>query len=808
MSMLISDFHSALRFFSRRRVAFLISVSMMALALGANTAVFSALRAFIFANLGVPEAERTVFLSTTKVLPGRGTVNFFGSYPNYERLRDQTESFSATAAMLTLDLNWDQGDQTTRIQGVRVTNDFLDVFDIEPQLGRKFLAEEQGPGAAPSALISDRLWRTAFHANPTAVGQTLRVNGELITIVGVLPARFEQPFNAQMWLPFDLPERLWTAINGGRGLTLMGRLKDGVSIDEANRELTHFAKVNETVDPANEDWGWIAQSLPENTLAGAGNALLLVQAGAGILLLLAVTNLTSLLLAWSSERARENALRLALGANSWHLIRQYLVQSVVLVSAGGVAGLVLANAVLPLLGYLNPNPSFNTFMEELTLDRTTLGFTGVLILLTALIAGVLPALHARRTNLDAVLREGGRGGGAGPTTLGWQRLLVIVQSAISIVILVIAAMAGLGFKKLTHIDLGFAYDNRATFRIEFPTPSHESHEARAQFVRELELNLAQEPTLTDFGFSSTIPVGDIQWGGGFSPQLPNGTFTEEPHTFHFRRASPTYTRVLGTALLEGRRLSPHDTAESRPVAVISQSAAQKYWPEERAVGRMLRPNNPADAPLVEIVGVVTDVRDAGAGFPAAETVYVPWSQKSVRRGWIVLQGHGSTADLLAAGQRALRRTSPAFAPIDACSLESLVWQSYAIPRLQITLLGVFGAIALLMSVLGTYGVMSQLVNNQRRDLAVRAALGASNQAVLRHVLLTNARLAAIGIIAGLIAAGFIAHTAEAGLTGFNASPLWPYVVGGGLLLITTQVASFIPARRAGQIDIAQTLAGE
>ena len=808
MSTLISDILSALRFFSRRRVAFLISVSTMALALGANTAVFSALRAFIFSNLGVPEAERSVFLWTTKALPGRGTVNFFGSYPNYERLRDQTESFSATAAMLTLDLNWDQGDQTTRIQGVRVTQDFLDVFDIEPQLGRKLLPEEHGPGAAPSALISDRLWRSAFNASSDAVGQTLRINGELITIVGILPARFEQPFNAQMWLPFDLPERLWTAINGGRGLTLMGRLKEGVSLDAANRELTHFAKVNEQVDPANEDWDWLAQALPENTLAGAGNALLLVQAGAGILLLLAVTNLTSLLLAWSSERARENALRLALGANGWHLIRQYLVQSIVLVSAGGAAGLILANAVLPLLGYLNPNPSFNTFMEELSLDRTTLGFTGALILITALVAGVLPALHARRTNLDAVLREGGRSGGAGPTSLRWQRMLVIVQSAISVVILVVAAMAGLGFKKLSHINPGFTAEDRATFRIEFPTPSHESHEARAQFVRELELNLAQEPTLTDFGFSSTIPVGDIQWGGGFKPQLSNGTFTEEPHAFHFRRASPSYTRVLGTKLVEGRRLSPHDTAESRPIAVISQSLAEKFWPEESAIGRMLQPSSPADAPLIEVVGVVTDVRDAGAGFPASETVYVPWAQKSVRRGWIVLQGHGSTADLLAAGQRALRKTSPAFAPIDACSLESLVWQSHAIPRLQITLLGVFGAIALLMSVLGTYGVMSQLVNNQRGDLAVRAALGASNHTVLRHILLTNARLAAAGIVAGLVASGFIAHTAEAGLTGFDASPLWPYALGGGLLLVTTQIASFIPARRAANIDIAQTLAGE
>ncbi|GAB5560304.1 MAG: ABC transporter permease [Synoicihabitans sp.] len=808
MSSLLSDIRSAIRFFGRRRIAFLITVSTMALALGANTAVFSTLRAFIFANLGVPEADRTVFLWTTKDLPGRGTVSFFGSYPNYERLRDSTESFAATAAMLSLDLNWEQHDQTTRVQGVRVTQDFLQVAAIEPQLGRNFLPEEHGPGASPSALISDQLWRAAFNADPATIGRTLRINGELITIVGILPPKFQQPFNAQMWLPFDLPDRLWTAINGGRGLTLMGRLRESVTLEDANRELAHFAQVNESVDPANKDWGWIAQSLPDNTLSGSGNALLLVQAGAGVLLLLAITNLASLLLAWSSERSRENALRLALGATGWQLTRQYLVQSILLVAAGGAAGLLLANAVLPALAYLNPNPAFSIFINDLSLDRMTLGFTALLIFATAIIAGLLPAWHARRTNLDGVLREGGRSGGAGPTTLRWQRALVVVQSSISVIILVMATLAGIGFKKLTAVDLGFSPENRAAFRIEFPSPSHADHDQRAQFVRELELNLAQEPALIDFGFSSTIPVGDIQWGGGFHPQLTDGSFTEDPHAFHFRRASPTYTRVLGTRLIEGRRLSPHDTIEGRDVAVISESGAQRFWPGESAIGRMLRPVNPADAPLVEVVGVVSDVRDAGAGFPASETLYVPWNQKSVRRGWVVMEGRGSTADILAAGHRALRKTSPLFAPIDSCSLDSLVWQSYAVPRLQIALLGVFGVIALLMSILGTYGVMSQLVDNQRRDLAVRAALGASHSSVLRHVLLTNARLAILGIVAGLMAAGFIAHSAQAGLTGFDASPVWTYAVGGGLLLVTTQVASFIPAFRASRLDIAQTLTSE
>lgn len=808
MSSLIIDLRAAWRFFRRRRPAFLISVITMALALGANTAIFSVLKSFVFANLGVASPEKIAFLWTTKDVPGQGSVNFFGSYPNYARLRDATTAFAATAATINVDLNWEEGNQTTRLAGSRVSHEFIAVMGLTLPHGRGFLLEEQGPGAAPSAIISDRLWHRGFNADPAVIGRTLRLNGNTVTIIGVMPPRFEQPFNTEIWLPFDLPETQWHHINGGRQLTLFGRLADGVSFADANRELAHFAKVNASADPANKDWGWLAQPLQDTVLAGADHALLLVQAGAVILLLLATTNLVALMLAWAGERTRENALRLALGATFWQLTRQYLVQSLILVACGGIVGIALAYYSLPILQHLNPNPAISSLLHDLQLDRTTLGFAALLVLGVGLLAGIAPAWQARGASIDSALRAGGRSASASPAALHWQRRMVVAQSTISIVILVIAGLAGLGFQQLAVVDLGFDPDDRVAFRLEFPTPSHETHEQRTQFVRELEANLACEPILLNYGFTSTIPVGDVLWGGGFYPQLLDGTYPEDLQSFHYRRVSPSYPSVLGVPLIEGRWLDQHDVDPDHPVALVSQSLAEKFWPGASALGRVMRPSTPDNAPFVEIVGVVSDVRDAGAGFPESSTVYVPFAQQSLRRGWVVLHGRGSTTDTLNAGLRALRQTTSQIAPIDINSLDTLVWQSYALPRLQIVLLGVFAAIALLMSVLGTYGVMSQLVANRRRDLAIRAALGATRSEVLRHVLFTNAKLALTGIALGSVAAWFAARSVEASLTGFEAGAVTPYVSAGLVLTAATQLSSWIPARRAAHADISQVLSGD
>lgn len=805
MNSLLLDVTAATRFFARRRAAFVALVATMALALGANTAVFSVLKSFLFAQLGLPEPDRVGLVWTTKELPGRGRVDFCDAYPNFKLLRESPHAFAALGTLIQADLNWERSTDTRRLQGTRATAGFFAVMQVQPVLGRLFSEGEEGPRAAAVAVISHSLWQNSFAGAANVLGRTLLLNGTPHAIIGVLPPRFAQPVGTDVWLPFDLPDNLWTAINGGRQLVTYARLAPGVTIATADTRLLTFGSRAREADAANQDWGWRVQPLRENLLSGAGNALVCVQAGALVLLVLAISNLGSLLLSWAAERQRETAVRLALGATGARLVRQFLVQSLLLVALGGGLGVGLAWLSLPLLQQLNPNPALGSFLAHLELDRETLGFAALLVLGTGVLAGLLPAWQARSVCFQAALRSESRGASLSRSTLHWQRGMVVLQAAVSVLILVSAVLAGLGLHRLARVPLGFATDRRVVMHLEFPEPAYATHEKRAQFVRTLEENLTREAALTHHGVVSSLPVGDIQWGGGFHPQLASGEFTHDPVVFHYRRTSPGYLATVAIPLLAGRGLDARDQGDSPRVAVISQAAAEKYWPGENPLGRKLRPVTPAHAPLVEVVGVVGNVRDAGAGFPAGETVYVPYNQVSLRRSWIVLHGPGSIEDLVAAGRRALRATDPGVAAYDIDTLDRLAWQADALPRLQVVLLGAFAVIAIGITALGSYGVMSQLVANRQKEMAIRAALGATQTKVLGLVLLQNARLAALGTLLGLVVAWFGAQLLQSRLTGFDASPLWPYgVVAAGVIMLT-QLASLIPAQRAARLDVQRVL---
>ncbi|HVS51070.1 MAG TPA: ABC transporter permease [Opitutaceae bacterium] len=806
MHSLLLDLQVALRFFARRRAAFAVIVLTMALALGANTAVFSVVKAFLFSSLGVPQADRVALVWTTKILPGQGRVDFNDAYPNYELLRATTHFWEKIACVQFADVNWEQATDTRRLQGARVTTDFFSLMRVPVVLGRIFTAAEQGPNAAPVAVISHALWRSEFGGAPDVLGRTIRLNGAPHTIVGVLAPVFSQPQGTDVWLPFDLPQELWTARNGARQLFIYARLAPGVTVAAADNELRAFAVRAHEADAANKDWAWRVQPLREALLSGADHALLFVQAGAAVLLVLAISNLASLLMAWSAERQRESAVRLALGAAGWQLVRQFLVQSVLLVSLGGALGVLLAWFALPALQRLNPNPALAGFLAQVELDRGTLGFAALLVLGAGLVAGLLPALQARNASLVEALRSESRGASLSRGALRAQQAMVVLQAAISVLILVGAALAGLGFWKLSRTQLGFATENRVVFRLQFPEPAYATHAQRAQFVRTLEQNLAQEPALLGFGLTTTLPVGDIAWGGGFCPELPNGEFAPDPIVFNYRRVSPRYLATMGIPLLEGRLIDERDRNDSPPVAVVSQALADKYWPGRSALGRKLRRLVPADSRPVEIVGVVGNVHDAGLGQATGETIYVPFEQVSLRRASVVLLGRGSREETLAAARHALRATSPGVAAYDIATLDELAWQANAVSRLQVFLLGVFAAIAIGITALGSYGVMSQLVANRQKEMAIRAALGATRAGVLRLVLWQNARLAALGVAAGLAIAWFGARALETQLAGFDASPAWPYLAVGAGVLMLTQLASLIPARRAARLDVQLVLA--
>ncbi len=805
MPPLLLDFATAWRFFARRRAATAVIVLTMALALAANTAVFSVLKAFVFSGLGFPEPERVVNVWTVRHIDGRGPVNFLDAHVNIQLLRETTRFWESMGAVFGVDFNWQQDDGSARrVSGARAQAEFFRVMGVQPALGRLFTREEEGPNAAPVAVIAASLWRSAFNAAPDVLGRTLRLNGVPHTVVGVLPEGFAQPQNCEIWLPYDLPANLWTNVVGARNLFNYARLAPGQTVATANEELRGFVARAREAQPDNRDWTWTVQPLREALLGGADRTITFVQLGAGVLLLLAITNLASLLLAWAAERQRETAVRMALGASAWQLTRQFLAQSLLLVGLGGAAGLGLAALALPLAQRLNPNRALATFLTDLRLDLGTLGFAGALVLGTGLLAGLLPAWQARRTSFLEALRSETRGSSLSREGLRWQQAMIVVQGAVSVLILTGAALAAVGFARLNRIDLGFRTENRVAFQLQFPDPAYAAHPARVEFVRRLEQNLTNESAIRSFAFSGSLPVGDRGWGGAFVPQRANGEFDRDPTVLHFRRVTAGYLRLMGTPLLEGRLLDERDNATAPHVAVVSKSTADKFWPGVSALGRKLRRTADKNAPLVEVVGIVGNVRDAGVLQSEADAIYMPWEQVSMTRGWIVLEGP-DPRELLAAGRRALAATAPDVASYNPGTLEHFANQATALPRLQMALLGVFALVATGITALGSYGVMSQLVANRQKEMAIRAALGANRGAVLRLVLGQNARLAAMGATIGLGGAWLAARWAQSAVAGFPGDVWWPFGAVTGLVLALTQAASFIPARRAAAADVPRAL---
>ncbi len=799
MQTLAQDFQTALRFFARRRAAFAVIVLTLGLALSANTVVFSVLKAFLFSSLGVAHAERVYVISATRDLPGRGAVQFNEAYPNYRLLRERQHAFASLTAAYQSDTNWDDNGETRRLQSTAATADFFAVMGAQPLLGRAFTAKEEGPKPAPVVLISHALWQGTFGGTPDIIGRGIRLNGTLHTVIGVMPAGFAQPVPTEIWLPFDLPPNFWTSVVGARQLVVMGRLADGAGPSTVAQEMRALTPVIAASNAANKDSYYTAQPLRDNLLGNAGAIIVFVQAGAGVLLLLAISNLSSVLVAWAFERQHETAVRLALGANSWRIARQFLVQSVTLLGLSGLLGCSLAALVLPAVRQLNPNANLASFLANVQLDAGALGFTAAVVAVAGLIAGLLPVWHSRRTDLVDSLKAVSRGATLTPAALRWQKGMVLLQAAIAVIILAAATLVGLSFRNLSRIDGGFQFAHRLVARVQLPDPAYTAPVAKAAFLRAFESNLAREPELVGTGVGAPLPVGDGIFGAQTFVQQPSGDFPQDPSLFQIRRSSTSYLTAIGIPLLRGRQFDQRDQSDSPPVVIVSKALADRYWPGENPLGKRLR--RASGQVVMEIVGVAGNVMDAGFSSPPAETIYVPFFQWPVRKLTIVAQPRTTNEAAIAAVRRALKATDANLAVYDVDSLERLTHEANALPRLQMTLLLVFAAIAIAITALGSYGVMSQLVTNRERELAVRLAVGASPDALWRDVLWQNARLSLGGIALGVTAAWLLGGLMQSFVFGIAPRSIGVLAAVAGVTLLLTFIATLVPAWRAAHVDV-------
>ncbi|MBA4138414.1 MAG: hypothetical protein C0518_13980 [Opitutus sp.] len=810
MNSLWSDVRAALRFFRRRKLSALVAVLTIGLALGANAAVFTVLHAFLLSSLGIPDAERVHQIASTRELPGRGSVEFYNGWSACELLARESRAFAAIGAVQFGDFVWENGTggEPRRLLGARASVGAFVVWRTQPVIGRVFRPDEEGTAAARVVLISHRLWQAHFGGRADALGQTLRLGGVPHEIVGVMPEHFSLPPGTDVWMPQEVSSDLRARGFGAKLFAVYGRLADGITAPVAQEELLRLSQRAIDLDAANRDWTFRSRPLRAVLLDGGERAVWLIQGGALVLLLLSIANLTSLQLAWAAERETETAVRLALGAPTSRLIRQFLTQSLVLVASGGALGVLLAWWSLPIWQRLNPSDDLAFLLAEARLDATTLGFSAALVLGAGLVAGVLPAWQTRRTKLVDAMKSGAKGS-ASRSNLRGQQAMAVLQTAVAVLVLSSAGLVGWSFFKLQRLSLGFATENRAVFRLQLSAAAYPTGADRARFAQKLIDELQRRSDVAGAGLTTTLPVDDVRQRTGFAIEDATGTFTEDVVPLHTRGISAGYLDAIGVPLREGRTVEARDLAPDAPkVVLVSEVVAQKYWPGGSALGRRMRRTVGAVSEFFEVIGVVANVQDAGATGPAGETIYLPLQHTPPRKISIVVHGTGSAVAALAAGREAAKAVDRTLAVFGPATLDELAARAHALPRLQSLLLGIFGAVALAITLLGSYGVMGQLVASREREFAVRLALGARPTQLLVATLRQNARLGLAGAGVGLTGALVLGAGLRPSLYGVEPGVWWWFPMVGIVVLGLMQLTALVPAWRGLQVDIPRKLAGE
>lgn len=797
------EFVASLRFLARRKAVAAVAVLTMACALGVNASALAVLRAFLFSGLGVPEPDRFVNVAPIRDLPGRGPVVFSDAYPNYQLLRDTKKAFDEVAVVLQNVVSWSQGTDVRALQNARASATYFKTTRVSPILGRPFTADEEGPSPAPVIIISHTLWTSAFSRDSAVLGRIMTIDGVPTTIIGVMPEGFALPAPTDVWQPFDIPPNQRTAITGGRTLGIYGRIADGVSREAALAEVAELTRRTHAASPAdNRDYRYRMDTLRDQLLAGADSTVVLIQAAAASLLLLAILNLVALLVAWGFERNQEMAIRLALGGGRRQIVRLLVAQSSLIVGAGLIVGVGLSYGLLFSVRQLDLGPQLGFFLRQVEMNGAVLLTCIPIAAVVAMAAGILPALVMRHTGLSQALRSASRSASHSAGALRLQRSMVVLQASLSVVVLASATVVGLSFRNLSAVPDGFDPTNRVVARVILPDAGYAAAAKRVAFADALLAALQREPELAASGITTTLPVSDVRAGSRFFLPDQSGAIAGEAALLHFRRISPDYPKAVGMQLLRGRLFTARDDSASPRVAIISRALAAQYWPDEDPVGKQIHRAGTGTAPSVpfEVVGVVGDAMDGGYEAPPGQTVYVPFAQLSLARISIVAHSRANTATAIAAIRRAINSADPLVAPTGIATLGTLVSTANALPELRAAILMVFAIAAVLIAGLGSYGVMRQLVGHRERELSLRLVFGAVPADVAREVLLQVARLTVPGVMVGLIGAWMAANLLRTFVFGIDPRSVAVLAgVSAGVLALGT-VAAIPSVLRAMRLD--------
>jgi predicted permease len=790
-----------------------VALITVALAIGANTAVFSLVNALLIRPLPYKAPQDLVLIWEKFVNQGLDRIPV--SAPEYLDYEKNLKSYDRIAAFDYVDLNLTAGDTPERISGAVVAPGLFPLLGIEPIAGRVFSESERGEGNDGVVVISARLWQRRFNSDPSMVGKTLSLNGRTFTVVGIMPAKFEFPlplFDVQggtfaqrvdIWKPIAFTKNELQS-RGSRSYGMIGRLKSGVSVLQAQAEISALHAIWIRDFPDNYEkatgFGGSIYSLHEQVVGGMRTALGILAAAVGLVLLIACANLTTMLLARAGARDREFAIRVALGASRWQLLRQVLTESVLLAVVGGAAGTFLAIWGVEFLQALGSKTVPR--IGEANLDVTVLLVTLGVSVVTGILFGLVPALASGKPELTEALKEGGRGSTSGVRRNRIRNLLVIGEVALALVLLVSAGLLIKSFVRLQNVNPGFNPRGIVTMELSLPVARYARGKPVADFYSEVLRRVKALPGVQFAALTSILPLSGSNSDSSFHIEGRNDKQTGVYPDEELRSVSSDYFRVLETPLMKGRFFTEADVTDAPGVVIINQAMAKKYWPGEDAVGKRINfdDSDPAKVKWITVVGVVADIRHRGLDAEAKPEYYLPHPQLAYR-GMILAVRSPLEASALVRSIRNEIRTLDAEQPLaNIRTLEDVTADSIAPRRLSVLLIGVFAGVALVLAAVGIYGVMSFLVVQRTHEIGVRMALGAQRADVLRLVIGRAAKLVLMGTAAGLLLGIFSSRALRAMLYNVGAFDLATFVGVTLALCVVSLLASYIPAVRATRAD--------
>ncbi|HEV7747773.1 MAG TPA: ABC transporter permease [Pyrinomonadaceae bacterium] len=810
METLLKDIRYGVRGLLKRPGFTVVAIITLALGIGANTAIFSVVNAVVLRPLPYAEPDRLVTLWET--MPGSDQRSVAPG--NFDDWRTHNKTFQDLAATNFANFNLTSDGEPDRIDGATITSNLMSVLGVNAQLGRTFQVEDDQHQDRNVVLISDNLWRRRFAADPNVVGRNITLDEMPHTIVGVMRAGFQFPSRSDLWVlgrnrgavPMSLisqvPDNDWVHERDAHFIRVIGRLKAGVSLSQAQSDIAAIAhKAEQDFPKSNSGLGSNLVPLHTQVIGDVRSMLFILLGAVGFVLLIACTNVANLMLARASQRDREIAIRTAVGASRLRLIRQLLTESLLLSIVGGLAGLLVS--IWAVAVFVKLSPGDIPRLSEASVDFRLLGFTLLVSLVTGLGFGLLPAFQATRTNLNTALKEGGTKATEGRQRRGARNVLVATEIALAQILLVGAALLAISYVRVTQINPGFNPDRVLTAKIAPSNKKYPDAKSRSAFYSTVLERLQNLPGVESAGMVMSLPLSGSSMNRGFRVEGRPEARSDENVTMDFQVVSPNYFSTLEIPVKRGRGLSATDTENTERVIVINETMARVYWQNEDPVGKRLAIGESSkDTSWRTIVGVVADNRHASLSEAPVPTAFIAYRQdlESWPRMGFVIKSQTTAASLTSVVRAELAgidRAQPVYAiePMD-----NLLRTSVAQRRFVMLLLGSLAAIALVLAMIGVYGVISFSVSERTQEIGIRMALGARAFDVLRMVLGQGMRVAVVGIAIGLAAAFALTRLLASMLFEVSATDPRTFAIVAAMLAGIALLACYLPARRATKVD--------